>query len=176
MNLLVIFLLIVLLKFFLNLSRLSLTKYCFYKFKKQPKNINEYSPLTTTLFNSAGTQTGVLSTVRSNGLNQGKFDYISNSLSDSESYYAIQKIFYRTIGTYKLRMFQSINPFYWVFLPKYILEYFGKSGSGFIAIIINIVYWAITSIAAYIVENILDMYFRQDLIEWIRHISILLYQ
>lgn len=175
MTLLVLFLFIVLLKFILNLGKLYLTKYCFYKFKKQPKNINEYSPLVTLLFNSAGTQTGVISTVRSNGINQGRYDYISNSLSDRESYSAIQDIFYRTIGTYKLRACQSISPFYWLFLPKYILEYFGKSGSGFVATIINIVYWVITSIAAYIVENLLDLYFKQDLIEWIHSILALLH-
>lgn len=176
MTLLTIFLAIVSIKFVFNICCMIVTKYCFYKFKKQPININEYSPLVTSLFNGAGTQTRVISTVRSNGLNQGKYDNISNSLNDRESYYAIQNIFYRTLGVYKLRACQSINPFYWLFLPRYLLEYFGKSGSGFVATLINIVYWIITSISAYILENLLDLYFKQDLIEVIRNAIALLHR
>lgn len=167
---------IALLKLLLNTTRLLLTTFCFYKFKKQPKNINEYAPLVTDLFNNAGTQIKVISTVRSNSLIQGHYDYISNSLNDKESFYSIIEIFYRTKGVYVSRILQSLNLFYWLFLPKYILKYFGKSSSSFVATIINLIYWIVTLIAAYVVENILDLYFKQDIIESIRSILTLLHR
>lgn len=55
-------------------------------------------------------------------------------------------------------------------LPKYILEHFGRNSSGFTASIINVVYWVLTSIAAYFVGKLLDLYFNKDIVELIRNI------
>jgi hypothetical protein len=44
MTILLIFISIIILKFILNLFRFLETIFCFYKFKKQPKSINEYAP------------------------------------------------------------------------------------------------------------------------------------
>lgn len=170
MSLLIILLCVISLKIILNVGRLISTWYCFYKFKKQPKNINELAPLVTSLFNNAGTQVSVISTVRSNSLNCGYPDYISNCLNKKNSYYSIQDIFYKTIGVYKLRILQSINIFYYLFLPKHILEHFGKSVSTIRGIIINIIYWIVSILSAYIIETLLDVYFKQSLLDVINNL------
>ena len=53
----------------------------------------------------------------------------------------------RTIGTYKMRMLETINPFYWIevliYLPKNILEFSGVKPEHFISKLSLIAYWLI---------------------------------
>ena len=153
-------------KFALNFFRLIETLIVFHVFRKQPKNIAQYCPFATSLFNSAGTQQIIISTVRSNGLNQAKKDYISNSLHKKDSYYALDDIFQKTIGVYKFRMLESVNPFYWIFLPIRILENLKIDIPEIAKPIINLVYWLSGVIAAYFLEKYLDLYF-QDFVAYI---------
>ncbi len=153
-------------KFVLNFSRLIGTLIVFHVFRKQPKNIAQYCPFATSLFNSAGTQQIIISTTRSNGLNQAKRDFISNSLNKMDSYSALETIFQKTIGVYKFRMLESINPFYWIFLPIRILENFKIEIPEIAKPIINLVYWLSGVIAAYFLEKYLDLHF-QDFVAYI---------
>lgn len=154
------------LKFTLNFFRLIGTLVIFHIFRRQPNNLAQYCPFATSLFNSAGTQQIIISTVRSNGLNQAKKDYISNSLHKKDSYYALENIFQTTIGVYKFRMLESINPFYWIFLPIRILENFKIEIPEIAKPIINLIYWFLGVIAAYFLEKYLDLHF-QDLAVYI---------
>lgn len=154
------------LKFTLNFFRLIGTLVIFHIFRRQPNNLVQYCPFATSLFNSAGTQQIIISTVRSNGLNQAKKDYISNSLHKKDSYYALENIFQKTIGVYKFRMLESINPFYWIFLPIRILENCKVEIPEIAKPIINLIYWLLGVIAAYFLEKYLDLHFR-DLIAYI---------
>ncbi len=80
---------------------------------------------------------------------------------------AMQALFLESIGVYKKRVSNSINPVYWLevifFLPEKIINYFGMSnGSQTIAIVsktLNIVYWV-----AGIAITFLIYYFRIKLI------------
>ena len=157
---------IVVLKFALNFFRLVGTLAIFHIFRKQPRNIAQYCPFATSLFNSAGTQQIIISTVRTNGLNQAKKDFISNSLHKKDSYYALETIFQKTIGVYKFRMLESINPFYWIFLPIHFLENREIEIPAIVKPIINLVYWFLGVVAAYFLEKYLDLHF-QDFVAYI---------
>ena len=159
MYLLTIFLVVVIIKFVLNLSRLISTYIMFAIFRKRPKNLAQYCPFVTSLFNSAGTQQIIISTIDSYGINVGSRDYISNSLTRSDTYDEIYTIFERTIGVYKFRMLQTINPFYWFFLPKYILEDFRITIPRIGQSILNLFYWIIGFAGTYFLEKYLDSHF-----------------
>lgn len=161
------FLVIVFIKIVLNLSRLIETYYLFKVFKKQPKNIYQYTPFVTSLFNSAGTNQVIIATTHTNGIQQARHDYISNSLGKNDSYNSIEVIFQKTIGVYKYRIFQSINPFYWIFLPKYIFQYFGKPLKTPLEIMFNLIYWFLTVVATYFVE----LFLSSNLPYWIQLLS-----
>lgn len=167
MYVLKIFLVVVAIKFSLNLIRLLETVYLFKVFKKHPANIYQYSPFITSVFNSAGTNKIVLSTIHSNGMNQASEDYISNSLGKRDSYNTIETIFQKTIGEYKFRLIQSINPFYWLFLPKYIFQYFNKPLKTPLELLLNFIYWLFTVVVAYLVELFLDAHIS----DWIQLIT-----
>ena len=160
MYLLIIFLGIVILKFVLNLFRLIGTLIMFKIFKNQPKNIAQYCPFVTSLFNSAGTQKVILSTSRASGITQGQCDYISNSLSRQDTRSELETIFQKTIGVYKFRMLQTINPFYWLFLPKYILEDFNIVLPKVGQTLLNLFYWIIGFATTYFLEKYLDARFQ----------------
>lgn len=167
MYVLILFLFVVAIKVLVNLIRLIETTYLYKVFQKQPSNIYQYAPFITSVFNSAGTNTIILSTTRTNGLNQATRDYISNSIGKKDSYNAIEVIFQKTIGKYKFRLFQSVNPFYWLFLPKYIFQYFNKQLKTPLEILLNLLYWLISVIAAYLVEHFLDIHLQN----WIQIIT-----
>lgn len=159
MYILKIFLLIVIIKFSLNLFRLLGTKYIYKKFLFQPPNIYQYAPFVTSLFNSAGTQKIILSSIRTNGLNQASQDYISNSIGKKDSFNALNEIFQRTIGIYKYRMLQSINPFYWIFLPTHISMNFDVILNTPLKLILNLLYWVVSVFATYFLESLIDSLF-----------------
>lgn len=160
MYILITFLLIVAIKFVLNFSRLVGTCIMHVIFLSKPKNLVQYCPFVTSLFNSAGTQQAILSTTRSNGMKQAKYDYISNSLDREDTRNALESIFQKTIGVYKFRMFQTINPFYWLFLPKYILEELNISISRIGNTFLSFTYWVIGFAGAYFLEKYLDARFQ----------------
>ena len=160
MYLLIIFLGIVILKFTLNLSRLIGTQIMFKMFHKQPKNIAQYCPFVTSLFNSAGTQQIILSSTRVSGINQAQRDYISNSLARQDTKDELETIFQKTIGVYKFRLLQTINPFYWLFLPKFILEDFNVILPKLGQTLLNLFYWVIGFAGTYFLEKYLDSHFQ----------------
>jgi hypothetical protein len=70
---------------------------------------------------------------------------------------------------YKTRMFDAINPVYWiesfVFLPKIILQYLGVKIEGLIIKIFQIVWWLIV-----FVSTIIGIFFNENFSNWIRSI------
>ena len=160
MHLLAIFLVIIVIKCVLNLSRLTGTFIMLKIFRNQPKNIDQYCPFVTSLFNSAGTQQIILSTTRAYGLNQAQKDYISNSLGCQDVKTELEVIFQKTIGVYKFRLLQTINPFYWLFLPKFILEDFNVILPAAGQMLLNLFYWVLGSAGTYFFEKYLDAHFQ----------------
>lgn len=159
MYVLFLFFVIVLLKFILNFARLLETYYLFHKFQLRPKNLAQYCPFVTSIFNSAGTQQTIPITLRSNGVKYRTVDYISNILTDYASQHDLEVIFQQTIGVYKLRILQFFNPFYWIFLPKYILESHNISLSKPWRFLLHILYWILDSSAAYFFNEYIAFHF-----------------
>lgn len=143
-----IFFVIVLLKFLLNLLRLIGTHICYHSFKKQSKNIDTLIPFVESLFNSA--KTNFVTIVQSRKVDiQEKASYF---LSDKDCRSTIDTIFKRTIGVYRFRLIQCFNPFYWIFLPKYILENFNINAPQIIISLSNIVFWVVSAFCGYAIE------------------------
>lgn len=143
-----IFLIIAALKFLLNLSRLIGTHICHHCFKKQSKNIDTLIPFVESLFNSA--KTNEIAIIQSRKVDiQQKISYF---LSDRDCRRHIDTIFKRTIGVYRLRLLQCLNPFYWIFLPKYILEGLNINAPQVIISLSNIVFWVVSAFCGYAIE------------------------
>lgn len=141
-------LIIVFLKFLLNLLRLIGTHICYHFFKKQSKNIDMLIPFVESLFNSA--KTNEIAIVQSRKVDvQQKLSYF---LSDKDCRNHLHTVFKRTIGVYRLRLLQCFNPFYWIFLPKYILESFNINAPQIIISLSNIVFWLVSAFCGYAIE------------------------
>jgi len=60
----------------------------------------------------------------------------------------VMGMFQQTIGVYKSRIFESINPFFWLefilFMPRYIFEYFNVDPKNIFVKIAQILYWLIS--------------------------------
>ena len=58
------------------------------------------------------------------------------------------ELFDQLVGTYRMRMFESLSPAYWIdvviFLPRYIVKYLGGKESGIGAKILQLAYWVVT--------------------------------
>ncbi len=152
MYILIFFLFIVVIKLMTNLFQLISTYYFHHKFLKQSDNIDQLSSFVTSLFNSANTQVIIVNIFNASGVRQGRKDYISNNLSDMDNFTEINKLFHKTIGVFKYRALQSINPFYWLFLPKYILAYFNIGVGKITSIFLSLIYWSVSVIAGHYLE------------------------
>lgn len=145
------FLIIVLIKFLLNLFRLIGTHICYYIFDKKQKNLDRIIPFVESLFDSARTNSLVI--VRSNKIDiQEKASYF---LSDKDCRKNIYTIFNRTIGVYRFRLLQCINPFYWIFLPKHMLGSLSINVPKILVYLSEIVFWVVSAFCGYVIE----MYF-----------------
>lgn len=156
MYVLVIFLIIVALKFTLNTFRFIGTHFCYGRFKKQSENLAQLIPLVESLFNSAGTNMiAYQATIKTRTLSK-----ISHFLTDKSQHESLDLAFNQTIGAYKLRMLECINPFYWMFLPRYIMESFNVFLPKILLALANFAYWIATAVASYFLEMYLELHFQ----------------
>ena len=156
MLVLYLFCIIVILKFLLNLFRLLGTVFCYRKFLKNTKRLAQYIPFTESLFNSAGTDKFVYM----HTWNTDEYTKLSSLLLDKDQHEHLDKVFNQTIGTYKMRMLQCINPLYWILLPKYIFASFNITPPKFVILLSDILYWGITVTASYFLEMYLESHFQ----------------
>lgn len=138
-------------KLALNAFRLIGTYLCYYKFKKRPSNLGQYIELADRLFSAAGTNL----LVHESTWNQDIYHRISYLLTDRDHRRNLDLVFQKTIGVYKLRIFECVNPFYWLFLPKYIFKYLGYEPSKVIVSLSTLIYWVLSTVAAIILETVL---------------------
>ena len=119
MYFLFIFLCIIILKFLLNLSRYINTCVCFKKYVSNSANLEQLIPFVEHVWDSAKTNTLVMIEYASST----EYAKLSDLLCDISYSKRINSTFNQTIGVYKFRMLQCINPFYWIFLPRYIFNF-----------------------------------------------------
>lgn len=166
MNVLFLFVFIIMLKLVLNVGRYILTLYYYRKFKKHDINILKYSASVGILFDTAKTQQLVLMSDRRCSYR----DRISNVLDDSENFFMIDRVFQRTLGVFRTRILQSVNPFYWIFLPSHIFFSLGISINNVLLSISNILFWFLSAVAGYFLEIFLESHIPQSVTDIIHNI------
>lgn len=170
MKYLYVFLAIVALKFFLNLCKYISARRLRKKFAEiqyEGKSFSEYIPASKKLFEDVGLRNASIPFVQPLGLGQISSGHanVPDNLNNSTPAFvqASMGLFNQTVGTYKMRMFESFSPRYWIelviFLPKRIVEYLGGAPDGLFAKLLQIIYWFATPILiafrSYIYEIIL---------------------
>ena len=155
MYVLTIFFMIVILKFLFNFIRLIATYFCYGKFKKQSKNLAQIIPFAEGLFN--GAKTNML--IYQKSAKENTVSLISHFITNKSYYEDIDLTFNKTIGVYKFRILQCINPFYLIFLPKYIFEGLNITLSNISTSLIHFLYWIASFVTSYFLELYLDVHF-----------------
>lgn len=165
MNILLIILFsAMLIKILINLSRyiqcrLYLTSYLHY-IKKPSWGFVEQTPQIIRLFINAGIEDAIVSSVEWIGFGYFQtskpsvFNNISVTRNDIVN--LALKMFHRSIGIYKSRLIETINPIYWIeliiFLPKKISNYLGVSPESIVIKIAQLLYWIIATIIGILLE------------------------
>ncbi len=155
MKLFILFLIVILTKFLLNIFRLLKTLYLYKKFRLK-ENITSYIPEIDILFKNADTSYPTTYDERKRGYIERALRDVAYLSDKQEYFYEVDKVFKLTIGVYRMRVKSSINPFYWIFLPLNIFYTAGINPPVTIKCIINVVYWIIGFLVSYHLEILLD--------------------
>lgn len=154
---LIIFAVIVILKALYNLYNYLMCKYCEKKFllsyvKDTHINISEYVPLIRNLFKTAGIDERFVS--ESVPLGYGYFSTQKLAILDNictqraEIAWMVNELFSQAKGTFKMRLLNCFNPFYWIecliYLPRNIFSYLGLDSSKLFVKVIQVIWWFVT--------------------------------
>ncbi len=127
------------------------------------KEMSSYIPEVDELFSKADTTYNTY-------YNENKGGYLQRSLSpvaylcDKKKYFGeVNKVFLVTIGMFRMRLKHSIFPIHFVFLPSYILRAKGRKVPSIIKMVLNFLYWIITSVAVYHLNTFLDFVYKSYL-------------
>lgn len=156
MNIILILILLIITKSFINTSKLlsarHLRKKYHESFTKNGKSFSEYIPQAKKLFIEAGFSQISIPVIQP--LGYGKLTplnalIVDNLDSKQENLVTtILTMFDELVGVYRMRLLESISPRYWieaiVFLPRHIAEYLGKKPDSFPFKLIQVLYWFIT--------------------------------
>lgn len=150
---------VIIIKVVMNFVRLGATHYYEHKIRllkeQRTENykINQFSEPIGRLFNSAGAQRII--PVCKPFSDELYSDYISNQLG----YVSLDELiilFERSKGVYKQRIKECFYPTYWIFFPLNILKKHGYNLKTPVKIIINLLFWLISFLAAYLLERYFD--------------------
>jgi hypothetical protein len=105
------------------------------------------------LFKNAGIQDQTLPSIDPIGFGyvQTSHPTVFNNLTFKRNDFVNATIgmFYESIGVYRYRMLETINPLYWIesiiFLPKTLLNYLGVSPESVVIKIVQLFYWVISA-------------------------------
>ena len=166
-----LFLSIVLIKAIMNVFRYFATRYYYSKFKQDPSSMARYSEPVGNLFYHANTERVV---TRSDRLDSHKIvaqEPVSRNLSNPSNRTVAIDTFENTIGVYSYRIRESFYPTFWIFLPIAILSDNGIEPKPVLKVLISVLYWIFTSIAAYLLDKFLDAHFPEELLRAIESIA-----
>lgn len=155
-NFLIMFLLIVLYRISFNLSKLFRTKKLLKIFitithDKVDNRVYETKNEVIELFLSAGIKDAFIPVAERRGsvittYTASLFNAYPTNRVDFFSHYIT--MFDETIGTFKHRIFETFNPFFWInfvlFLPKNIIDYLGLNTNTVFVKILNLIFWICT--------------------------------
>jgi len=164
LNLIYIFLIIVVIKFLLNLPKYFQCKYYLNKYHDYLSNDNngwdfvESKPNVVKLIKGAGVNDSTLPIVTPIGYgklmtaNVSVFDNLTSKRVDVVE--MTLSLLHQAIGVYRLRMFETFNPLYWIEfvlnLPKEILVFLGVSTESLVLKIAQLLYWGAGLIVAFL--------------------------
>ena len=121
-------------------------------FYKDGKPFSEQIPQARKLFIDAGLNKHTIHVMESVGyghvvsFNAIVVDNLDSKRADMVS--SALELFDQLVGTYRMRMIESLSPAYWIdvviFLPRYIVKYLGGEESGVWAKILQLAYWVLT--------------------------------
>ena len=163
MSILYLFLAILAIKFLINLSRYVQCKWYLSKYHgyidKSTWGFVEHTLQIVRIFKSAGVEDFTVSNVKAIGFGhfQSSRPSVFNNLEvkREDIVSLVQRMFYQSIGVYRSRMYETINPLYWieliVFLPKHALNYIGLSLDSVVIKTTQIIYWALATIASFLI-------------------------
>ena len=80
-------------------------------------------------------------------------DCIGNGSHNSRIYYVFQK----TIGVYKYRIFQTINPLYWLDMPTRWMQSLDTPPKPFVQKLLSMLLWLIGVVISYLIGKFLDL-------------------
>ena len=119
----------------------------------------EIQPQIVKLFKDAGIEDSYVTVVKPVGYNQLSTNtgvsVMSNIGNNREDVVGMtQAMFHKSIGIYRNRMFDAINPIYWVefviYLPKNIFQYVGASPESTLVKSVQIIYWFVAGIFGFL--------------------------
>ena len=153
LNLLVFFLVILALRFLINLSKYLQCKRYFEDYKRYIEGggwkIVEHSLQIVKLFEDAGVEDATVTHVEEIGYGNlqssrpSVFRNISIKRQDIASH--VVTMFHQAIGVYRSRMIETINPLFWIetiiFLPRQFMKYLGVSSESLATKILQAIYW-----------------------------------
>ena len=164
MKILYIFLMFVILKAFLNFCRYCKIRSLYKKFLSG-KCFTSYIPELDILFKAAGTSYRTTYDERKTGYLERSIRDIAYSAENPSYQHEVNKVFQVTIGVFRLRIKNSLNPFYWIFLPTNILYSNNICPNFVVKTFITFVYWVISTVASYHLNLFLDLAYRNHLLK-----------
>lgn len=153
MKYVVIFLCVVAVKLYINASKFFCAKRLREKYKDSFKNdgkpFEEYIPKTRKMFIDIGAGNTAIPVAQPLGYHQiatTNAEIIKNLDSRrSDIVDTIMVLFDEAVGTYRMRMVESISPSYWIetllFLPSRALKYLGCEPDKLISKLFQLIYW-----------------------------------
>lgn len=138
-----------------NLCRLASTKYYYKKFLKSDPRLEQYVYPVSQLFDKAGTNRCFAST-RYAG------EKISYCIAKYDFRSIVEDTFNQTIGVFRFRIRNSVNPFYWFQFPARLLNSAKIEFPRPVKVLVPILFWLVGVIAAYYVEKFLESDFFTD--------------
>jgi hypothetical protein len=150
-----LFLITVIVKFILNLSRYLKCKEYLSKYKKYLKDpkweFAQHQPSIVSLFKMAGIEDSsilVIEPVPGNVMKTQTSLFLNIITRRPDIIDTVRLNFQRAIGTYRSRMFEALNPLYWletiIYLPQRVFSYLGVSPESTITKIVQLSYWLIS--------------------------------
>ena len=153
---------IIFVKILINGFRFLKTKNLYRKFKTR-NGITSYIPEIDSLFKNANTSYRTTYDERKHGYLERTVRDVAY-LADRKDYFLeVDKVFQLTLGVYRIRLKNSINPFYWIFLPIRILQTHSINPNVFIKTLITLCYWTLGSLASYHLNVLLDFLYLEYL-------------
>ena len=155
MKLILLALFLIFINLSINIIRYVKTKSLYNKFKSG-KDITSYIPEIDILFKHANTSYRTTYDQRKHGYLERNVRDVAYLCDKKEYFYEVNKVFQLTIGVYRMRIKNSINPFYWLFLPVNLLYAHNINLPFLLKAIINLIYLIAGFLVSYHLNAFLD--------------------